>query len=170
MSSAAPVVLRPWGDPDLAILQGNNAPDMMTYLGGPETADKVTHRHRVFLDGWKNDDTWVFAILVDGEPVGSIGYWPSVHGETPIFEAGWSVHTAFQGHGYGAAALALCIQDARTRATAERRLLYAFPRIDNAPSNRICEKAGMTNTGEEPFEYPKGVPITTNAWAVDLLE
>lgn len=48
-------------------------------------------------------------------------------------------------------------------------MIYAFPRIDNAPSNRICEKAGMTNTGPEPFEYPKGVPITCNAWVFDLL-
>ena len=164
----ATITLRPWTDGDLGIIEANNAPEMTIYLGGPETPEKVARRHQVFLDGWANDDAWMFAILADGEPVGSVGYWLSVHGDTPIFEAGWSVHLPFQGLGYGAAALTLCIEDARTRATPDRRLLYAFPRIDNAPSNRICEKAGMTNTGPEPFEYPKGVPITCHAWVFDL--
>jgi len=166
----APIItLRPWTDADLGILVANNTPEMTVYLGGPETADKVERRHQVILDGWADDDTWFFAILADGEPIGSVGYWPRLHGDTPVFEAGWSVHPAFQGRGHGAAALALCIADARARATADRHLLYAFPRIDNGPSNRICEKAGMTNTGPEPFEYPKGVPITCHAWVVDLL-
>jgi len=163
------IALRPWTNADLGIIKASNAPEMTVYLGGPETAEKVVRRHKVFLDGWANDDTWVFAILADGEPIGSVGYWPSIHGETPIFEAGWSVHLPFQGLGYGAAALALCLEHARTHASPERHLLYAFPRIDNAPSNRICAKAGMTNTGPEPFEYPKGVPITCNAWVFDLL-
>lgn len=142
----------------------------MTYLGGVEPADRVTHRHQVFRDGWANDDTWMFAILVEGRPVGSIGYWPSAHGDEPIFEAGWAVHTPFQGRGYGAMALGACMADARTRGGPDRRRLFAFPRVDNVPSNRICEKAGMTNTGTEPFEYPKGVPITCHAWVIDLLD
>jgi RimJ/RimL family protein N-acetyltransferase len=165
----AVVALRPWTEADLPILEANNEPEMTLFLGGPESEEKVIHRHQVFLDGWANDDTWVFAILAGGRPVGSIGYWPNLHHRTPIFEAGWSVHADFQGRGYGASALALCIEDARHRATSDRPFLYAFPRVDNAASNRICEKVGMTNTGEEPFEYPKGVAITTNAWMTDLL-
>lgn len=165
----ATVTIRPWTEGDLSVLEANNAPEMMGYLGGPETDEKLTRRQRIFLDGWANDDTWMFVVLADGEPVGSVGYWPREHEGDDVFEAGWAVQSAYQGKGYGAAALALCIADARGRATPERRWLYAYPRTDNVPSNRIAEKAGMTNTGELPFEYPKGVPIVTNAWRIDLL-
>jgi RimJ/RimL family protein N-acetyltransferase len=163
------VTIRPWSEGDLPVLEANNAPEMMGYLGGPETAEKLARRHRVFLDGWADDTAWLFVVLADDEPVGSVGYWLREHDGDDAFEAGWAIQSAHQGKGYGAAALRLCIADARDRATAERHWLYAYPRTDNAPSNRIAEKVGMTNTGELPFEYPKGVPIVTNAWRIDLL-
>ncbi|GAA5195307.1 GNAT family N-acetyltransferase [Microbacterium jejuense] len=129
---ASTITIRPWTAADLGILEANNAPEMTVYLGGPETPEKVARRHQVILDGWANDDTWFFAILADGDPVGSVGYWPSVHGETPIFEAGWSVHSSFQGRGYGAAALVLCVADARTPADARQGARDAWMARDPA--------------------------------------
>lgn len=46
--------------------------------------------------------------------------------------------------------------------------MFAFPRVDNIASNALARSAGFVNTGVEDFEYPKGVPITVNAWAFDL--
>jgi RimJ/RimL family protein N-acetyltransferase len=163
------VSIRPWSDADTTVLEGNNTPEMTRFLGGPESAEKLAWRQRRFLDGWTDGDAWVSVVLVDGEPAGSVGYWNTEYGGAQAFEAGWSIHPGFQGRGVATAALALAVAEARTRATPERRMLYAFPRIDNAASNRLCEAAGLVFVREEPFEYPEGFPITVNTWCLDLL-
>jgi len=43
-----------------------------------------------------------------------------------------------------------------------------MPRIDNAASNAVCRKAGLSLIGRASSEYPRGIPITVNDWAIDL--
>jgi RimJ/RimL family protein N-acetyltransferase len=53
-------------------------------------------------------------------------------------------------------------------ATDQHGTLHAYPKITNAASNALCQKAGFTNLGERDFEYPKGNPIRCNDWSLDL--
>ena len=99
--------------------------------------------------------------------MGSVGYWQATHDGAPIYEAGWSVATPFQGHGIAVAALAACLR--RAAVHGDRAAPFAFPRIDNAASNALCRRVGMTLTAEEDFEYPPGNPIRVNSWRADLL-
>jgi RimJ/RimL family protein N-acetyltransferase len=48
--------------------------------------------------------------------------------------------------------------------------VYAFPSVDNAPSNAICRKVGFELLGEKDFEYPPGNPLRCNEWRFDLYD
>jgi len=150
------------------VLQRSNTAEMTMFLGGPESDEQVEKRHAKFLRLWQTGEARMFTVNVADadEPVGSVGYWKTTHHGDDIYEAGWSIATGFQGRGIAAAALAACLRDAA--AHGDGRALFAFPRTDNAASNALCRRAGMTWTGEEDFEYPAGNPIRVNAWMTDL--
>jgi hypothetical protein len=40
--------------------------------------------------------------------------------------------------------------------------------VAHGASNGVCRKAGFTLLGEVDFEYPKGTPIRSNDWRLDL--
>ena len=90
----------------------------------------------------------MFLIVTDEHPegVGVIGYWQQDWLGEPRLEAGWTLESAYQGRGYATQALLLAIEHAREHS--DRNWLHAFPKTDNAPSNAICRKAGMTLLGE----------------------
>jgi RimJ/RimL family protein N-acetyltransferase len=158
------VQLRPWAPEDRRLLHRLlGDPAMTAYLGGPETLEQIDRRHASYLVA---GDGEMFAIL-DGEgtPVGSIGYWSHEAHGVPAWETGWSVLPEHQGQGLATAAIAACLD--RIRVAGDHRPVHAFPRTDNAASNRICEKAGMRLAGELDFEYPKGHPIRCNDWVLD---
>ena len=113
----------------------------------------------------------MFRIVIDGHPegVGSIGYWNrDVPGETDSLECGFSVETAYQGQGIATRALLELIADARKQVATGR--LWAYPRVENEPSNAICRKAGFRLDAQEDFEYPPGNWQTSNNWVIDLAE
>ena len=164
--------LEPWTPDDLAVLERQNAPEMMEYLGGPETADKVRARHEKFLRE-QGSTTWPFTIRVgpQADAVGSVAYWQTVHQvrdefEVDAYEMGWAVIPEHQGHGYGSRGIRLALEHAARHG--DRRQMWAFPRTDNLSSNALARAAGFENTGEQDFEYPKGFPIVVNAWVFDL--
>ena len=39
-----------WSDKDFPLLVALNAPELMTFVGGPETDEKVKERHAKYLD------------------------------------------------------------------------------------------------------------------------
>jgi RimJ/RimL family protein N-acetyltransferase len=158
------VTLVPWAEDDLVTLQRNNAPEMMTFLGGPESDEAVVARHERYLRLGRDGTAHMYRIVTSDHPegVGVIGYWEHVWKGEASLETGWSVETAHQGRGIGTAALRALLA-----AAAEERpgmAVYAFPRVDNTASNAICAKAGMRLLGEADFEYPKGNPIVSNVW------
>lgn len=162
------VTLRPWSDADYPVLQRSNTPEMTTFLGGPESEQKLLARQEKFMRLWREGEARMFTIHVPWAdvPVGSVGYWKTEHAGEAVYEAGWSVATEFQGRGAAAAALIACLHDAADQR--DRSMLFAFPRIDNAASNALCRRAGLSWTAEEDFEYPPGNPIRVNSWAIDL--
>jgi RimJ/RimL family protein N-acetyltransferase len=83
-----------------------------------------------------------------------------------VYEIGWSVVPAFQGRGIARSATVQAL--AIARAERNRRLVHAYPSVDNAPSNAICRKLGFTLLGSLQFEYPKGNMMRCNDWQIDL--
>jgi len=175
------VRLEPWGTDDLDLLRRNNAADMMEFLGGPETEEKVLIRHHRYLDGQRTGANRMFRIVLPEAPqgVGVIGYWPITWQDEPVYESGWSVETTYQGRGIATAALRAVLADAAARphelresqgspdpaaGMSFRPAIHAFPKVVNTPSNAICRKAGFELAGECDFEYPPGNPIRCNDW------
>jgi RimJ/RimL family protein N-acetyltransferase len=108
----------------------------------------------------------MFKVVVDGEPVGSVGFWDREWNGEAVYESGWSVLPEFQGRGIASRAMEMVIGLAR--ATGRHDSMHAFPSVDNAPSNAICARLGFDLLGECRFEYPKGHWMTCNDWRLTL--
>lgn len=161
------ITLRPYSEGDFEILQSTMGdPQMTTFLGGPESAEKLRQRHERYVKLSDSQTAHMYIILVEGAPAGTAGYWEREHNGEQAWETGWSVLPAFQGRGIATQAN-LAIIDL-LRADGTRRWLYAYPRIDNAASNAVCRKAGYVLEGVEEYEWPKGNPIQCNIWRFDL--
>jgi RimJ/RimL family protein N-acetyltransferase len=160
--------LRPWDDDDLATLQRANTPAMAVHLGGPETDAALRERHARYLRLNASGEAHMFRVTTAEHPegVGSIGYWHDKHRGERTCEAGWSIESAYQGRGYATAALRALIEHARS--AGEWAAMYAYPRVDNEPSNAICRRTGFVLLGTEPFEYPKGTWATSNVFRLAL--
>jgi RimJ/RimL family protein N-acetyltransferase len=157
------VTLEPWGPGDHALLTGLlGDPAMMRHLGGPESPGKILDRQRRYAAA----DSRQYKIVADGEGAGWVGYWER---SPDIWETGWSVLPAFQGRGLATAGTALLVELARAEGT--RRWLYAYPSVDNGPSNAVCRKLGFELTGSTSYEYPpgSGATLRCNDWRLDLL-
>ncbi|MET0976780.1 MAG: GNAT family N-acetyltransferase [Leifsonia sp.] len=162
----ADLTLVPWSDADLATLRRSNVPEMMEYLGGPESEQKLLERHERYLRLNREGTAQMYRIATAEHPegVGVIGFWEHDWNAEAALEAGWSVEPAHQGRGLATAALEAIAE--RAAATRPGLALYAFPRVDNTASNAICRKAGLSFEGEADFEYPKGNPIRSNVWVL----
>jgi RimJ/RimL family protein N-acetyltransferase len=155
--------LAPWGDDDLALLEGLlGDPAMMVHLGGPEPAEQIADRHARYL---ASEDP-MFKVLADGEPAGWVGYWAREWQSEPVYEIGWSVLPGFQRRGIARAATARAIDHAR--AEGARRFVHAFPIPANEASNALCRTLGFTLRGPCDFEHPPGRVIRCNDWRLDL--
>jgi RimJ/RimL family protein N-acetyltransferase len=170
-TSKIAVRIEPWGADDLWLerkLMGD--PAMTTYLGGPESEEKIAARHARFLDLPVSGIGQMFKIVdeASGEALGGVGYWEREwRGET-VYEMGWGVLVPFQGRGVARAATAQAI--AAARAEGKHRFLHAFPLVENAPSNGVCRTLGFTLVEECDGEYPPGNPVRSNDWRLDLFE
>jgi RimJ/RimL family protein N-acetyltransferase len=154
MPAEPEVGLRSWTDDDLPLLRGLlGDPAMMTHLGGPESEEKLLERHAKYLaiDGTAGR---VFVITAGPEhtAAGWVGYWQTTWHDEPAWETGWSVLPAFQGRGVASRGAALALGEAA--AEGRYRFIYAFPAVDNGPSNGVCARLGMEMVGTESLEYP----------------
>jgi RimJ/RimL family protein N-acetyltransferase len=147
-------------------------PAMTEHLGGPESPEKIAARQEryVRLPGTGTGQMFKIVEAATGERVGSIGYWERDSNAGLVYETGWLVLPAFQGRGAATSATAQVIE--RARAERKHRFLYAYPSVDNAPSNAICRKLGFTLVDVSEYEYPKdsGNILRCNDWRLDLFE
>ena len=170
-TSRIPVRIAPWGPDDLWLekkLMGD--PAMTTYLGGPESDEKMEARHAKFLELPVSGEGRMFKIVNEetGEALGSVGYWEREwRGET-VYEMGWGVLVPYQGKGVARAGTVQAI--AAARAEGKHRYMHAFPLVENAPSNGVCRTLGFTLVEECDFEYPPGNPVRCNDWRFALFE
>jgi RimJ/RimL family protein N-acetyltransferase len=169
MSKPSAVRIEPWAAGDLPLLeQLLGDPAMMEHLGGPESHDQLLERQQRYEQIGDLGTGRMFKIVdeASGLAVGSVGYWDREWAGETVFETGWSVIPAFQGRGIAGAGTALVIDAARAERT--HRFMYAFPSVDNPPSNAICRKLGFTLLEAREFEYPPGNLMRCNVWRLDL--
>ena len=140
---------------------------MMTYLGGPESEEKLLVRHQRYLDIARTTGrAFVITFGTDRVAAGWVGYWETTwHGE-PAWETGWSVLPGYQGRGVATRGAALVLE----AAAAERLhpFIYAFPAVANEPSNAVCVKLGFERLGSESLEYPPGTWMDCAVWRLAL--
>ncbi len=137
------VELQPYAECDLPLLERANSPEMTEHLGGPESEEQIKQRHQRYLASPPSGQAQMFRIVrsPQAEPVGIIGYWEKTWRGELAWEAGWSVFPEYQGRGVAVAATRALI--AKVQPEKEHRFLYAFPSVDNPPSNAICRKLGL---------------------------
>ena len=164
------VELKPYSESDLPLLERANSPEMTEHLGGPESEEQIKQRHQRYLESPKTGKARMFRIVwgSQAEPVGIVGYWEKTWRGEPAWETGWGVLPEYQGRGIAVAATRALISE--TRREKKHRFLYAFPSVDNPPSNAICRKLGFELIGECDFEYPAGHLMRCNEWRLDLIE
>ena len=163
--------IEPWGEDDLPLLhQLLGDPTMMEHLGGPESPEKIEERHGRYLEEHGDRPATMFRVVetATGESVGSVGYWERESHEGQVFETGWMVLPEFQGRGIATEATRQVIDLCRAERT--HRYLYAYPSVDNEPSNAICRKLGFELVDDEEYEYPQGSGniLHCNDWRLDL--
>jgi len=86
--------------------------------------------------------TTLFAMVVEGGPVGGIGFFPGADVERFSAEVGYWLAEPFWGQGITVEAIRL--MSAYAFETCNMLRLFALPFADNARSTRVLEKAGYT--------------------------
>lgn len=163
--------IRPYAEGDLWVLErtiGN--PSQMVYLNGPESAEKLRERHKKFLAMSADSHLGcMYTVTIGPEkaPVGNVGYWETEWDGQKGWETGWFVLPEFQGKGIATTATRMLVNHV---AKLSHKFLFAYPFMNNVPSNAICRKLGFVLTAEMDSEYPpkSGSFLRCNIWRLDL--
>jgi RimJ/RimL family protein N-acetyltransferase len=156
------IELAPWEPIDLPLLRRWNTPDMTSYLGGPESDEKIVARHEKYVRLASEGLCGVNKILVDGVAAGSVNYWP----DDEWWEMGWAVSPEFQGRGLASSGVRLSLDEARSKK--KSRFVHAYPGVENLASNAVCRSTGFALLGQKDIEYPIGHTMRANDWVFDL--
>jgi RimJ/RimL family protein N-acetyltransferase len=143
-----------WGKGDFPLLvRLLGDPAMTEHLGGPEDEAALHTRQRRYVEA--KDRAFKIVDAETGADVGWVGYWDrEVDGE-PAYETGWAIVPEHQGRGLAGEATAAAI--ALMRAQPDHpRYVYAWPGVENGPSNGICRKLGFELVREVELDYPPG--------------
>ncbi|PEI90312.1 GNAT family N-acetyltransferase [Bacillus pseudomycoides] len=160
--------IEPWNNANLTLLRLMNVPEMLEYLGGPETEEQLLARHERYLKISELGTGRMFSIVLlpQLEIIGSVGYWDSYWKEENVYEIGWSVLPPFQGRGIATKAVEKAIAHAKMEQ--KYRFIHAFPAINNPASNAICQKLDFLFISECDFEYPPESVMRCNNWRLEI--
>lgn len=161
----------PYAEGDMWVLEKTlGDPSQMVHLNGPESQEALRKRHEKYLA--RSSDPiagCMFTITIGSEnaPAGNVGFWETEWDGQKGWEAGWFVLPEFQGQGIATTATRTLVDHV---AKLSLRFLFAFPSVNNGPSNAICRKLGFTLIGETDNEYPpkSGRRLRVNVWRLDL--
>ena len=123
-----PIELQRWSDDDLPLLKKLlGDPEMMKYLGGPESEEQIVQRNQRYARHPETGTAHMFKIVWGpaSEAVGSIGFWERTWRDQLIYETGWSVLPAYQGRGIATKAAEAVVARARV---AQRHQFISFIR------------------------------------------
>ncbi len=163
--------IRPYAEGDMWVLEKTlGDPTQMVHLNGPESSEKLQNRHKLFLSMSADHHAGcMYTITIGPEkaPVGNVGYWEAEQDGQKGWETGWFVLPEFQGKGIATAAIRMLADQV---ANLDRRFLFAYPSVNNAPSNAICRKLGFVLIREVDSEYPPESErhLRVNIWRLDL--
>ena len=163
--------IRPYAEDDMWVLEKTlGDPTQMVHLNGPESAEKLRERHKMFLAMSADQHAgcmYTITLGLENAPVGNVGYWETEWDGQLGWETGWFVLPEFQGKGIATATMRMLVNHV---AKLSRGYLFAYPSVSNAPSNAICRKLGFVLIGEVVSEYPpkSGNRLTCNVWRLDL--
>lgn len=165
------ISIRPYAEGDMWVMEKTlGDPNQMVYLNGPEGAEKLRERHEKFLAMSADPGAgcmYTITMGTDNVPVGNVGYWETEWDGQAGWEMGWFVLPDHQRKGVATAATRMLVNHV---ARLSRRYLFAYPSVDNSPSNAICRKLGFNLTGQTESEYPprSGRFLRVNIWRLDL--
>jgi RimJ/RimL family protein N-acetyltransferase len=143
----AQCVVRPWniGDADAIVKHANNL-NVARHLRD-RFPHPYTRRHAIeFLQHASDVELPTnFAIEIEGEPSGGVGFVPGTDVERFGAEIGYWLSEPLWGRGIATEAVVLVTE----YAFGDRNLLrlFALPFADNIPSRRVLEKAGYVCEG-----------------------
>ncbi|PWI31727.1 GNAT family N-acetyltransferase [Vibrio albus] len=153
------LILRQWKREDYAQFAKLNAdPRVMRFFPSVlnlEESNKVADHIRGLIEenGW---GFWAVELKSGGQFIGFVGlnYQPSSHSlpETPFVEVGWRLSSKYWGKGLAPEAAGKALDFAFSELGLDS--VYAFTPLINKPSQRVMQKLGMQNTGND-FNHPK---------------
>ncbi|MFC6987041.1 GNAT family N-acetyltransferase [Streptomyces cirratus] len=154
------LLLRPWRESDLEPWAAMNAdPEVREHLGQPLTRDQSDAAvalmqsefdHRGF--GW-----WALEVRQTGQFIGRAGL-DAVHEDMPFtgVDIGWRLIRSAWGHGYATEAALACL--AFGFEVLGLPEIVASTTTDNARSQAVMRRIGMTRDGADDFEDPSVPP------------
>ncbi len=155
------LLLRRWRDADRQPFAALNAdPEVMTYLGGPQSTERSDAFAERIEAHWEAHGWGLWAVEVpDLVPfVGYVGLWPATSSlGWESVEVGWRLARAHWGHGYATEA-------------ARRALAFGFDDVGldeivsfTVPANRrsraVMERIGMHHDPADDFDHPSVDPL-----------
>jgi RimJ/RimL family protein N-acetyltransferase len=140
---------------------------MMAELGGPRPRAAIRRAHASSLLLAASGECWPLKIVPEGstQAAGTVAVWRGSDDPAGEYEIGWMVLTEYQGRGLATEA----VREVCERARRERKfgVLHAYPAVNNAPSNRVCERAGFSLLGQVEVEFG-GHRLHCNHWRIEL--
>lgn len=166
----AGVRIPPYSEADFWVLERTLGDQTQTtHLGGPDSKERLENRHRKFVALSADPHAGcIFVIMIgmQNDTAGTVGYWERDFDGEKVWETGWTVLPEFQRRGIATAATGLLIE--QLTKLRGYRYLYAYPSVDNHPSNAICRKLGFSLLESSNFEYYPGNILHCNIWRLDL--
>ena len=144
------VSLRPWGEPgDAAAIRAacndRAIAEFLDQIPSPYTEDDARAYVESCRIGWRQGGQTNFAIVVSGEPVGSIGVRWLDGPDAGTAEVGYWMAPEARGRGVCSRALRLLSRWVLEEARAPRLQLRADEQ--NVASNKVAQNAGFTREG-----------------------
>lgn len=152
------LLIRTWRPEDRdAFVELCGSPDVMTHLGGPQTADEVDAAiGRINACQAQNGFCfWATERKEDGAFLGFCGMKIANDPGTPIdgeVEIGWRLHADVWGQGYAREAAAACLQWAWANLEVDR--IVAITVAANSRSWGLMERLGLTRRPDMDFDHP----------------
>lgn len=149
------LILRDWRDSDLAPFAALNAdPHVMRFMRGVLTrAESDAAVARIQAHGAQHGFA-AFAVEAPGvaDFIGAVGLMrvPFAASFTPAVEVLWRLHQPYWGKGYATEAARAAIADGFARLGLPQ--VVAMTALQNAPSQRVMERLGMTRS--IAFDHP----------------
>ena len=140
----APMVQRLASDPLIAAT---------TLIPQPYPADGAERYIRESLEAWRKGWEYRFAVIVDGEVVGTCALKEVHEGQA---ELGYWIGVPYWGRGYATQGARCVVQYAFTTLGLNR--LVAHTLVRNPASGRVLEKLGFECLGEAPNPFDKWAP------------